>query len=101
MTIIYELAYWVGMIAQVVIRHPYQKAAKAGVKTVQHVSPTEKILLVLLTLVAAVIPLIYSLTHWVDFANYHLPNWLGLCGLLVLVLSLFVFWRAHFELKTN
>jgi protein-S-isoprenylcysteine O-methyltransferase Ste14 len=101
MAVIFKLPYWVGMIAQVVIRYPYQKTAKGGVKTVQQVSPTEKILLALLTLVVAVIPLIYSLTHWLDFANYHLPTWLGLCGLLVLVLSLFVFWRAHFDLKTN
>jgi protein-S-isoprenylcysteine O-methyltransferase Ste14 len=101
MTIIFELVYWAGMIAQVVVRYPYQKTAKVGLKTGQHVSLTENILLVLLTLVAAVIPLVYSLTHWLDFVNYHLPTWLGLCGLLVLVLSLFVFWRAHFNLKTN
>ncbi|MGD0879005.1 MAG: protein-S-isoprenylcysteine O-methyltransferase [Anaerolineales bacterium] len=101
MKIFYELAYWVGTIAQVVIRYPYQKTAKAGVKTMQLVSLIEKILLVLLTLVAAFIPLIYSLTHWLDFANYRLPIWLGLCGLLILVVSLFVFWRAHSDLKAN
>jgi len=38
MTIIYKLAYWAGMIAQAVIRFPYQKTAKASVKTEQHVS---------------------------------------------------------------
>jgi protein-S-isoprenylcysteine O-methyltransferase Ste14 len=101
MTILYKLAYWAGVIAQVVIRYPYQQTAKVGEKTGQRVSRTENILLVLLTLVALVLPLVYSLTHLLDFANYHLPVWLGVCGLVLLVLSLFVFWRAHFDLKAN
>jgi protein-S-isoprenylcysteine O-methyltransferase Ste14 len=101
MTILYKLAYWAGLIAQVVIRYPYQQTAKAGLKTVQRVSRTENILLVLLTLFAGLIPLVYSLTHWLDFANYHLPIWLGVFGLLLLVFSLFAFWRAHFDLKAN
>lgn len=100
-TILYKLAYWAGVIAQVVIRYPYQQTAKAGVKTGQRVSRTERILLLLLTIFAGLIPLVYSLTHWLDFDNYHLPVWLGLCGLLLLVLSLFIFWRAHFDLKAN
>ena len=101
MTILYKLFYWAGVIAQIVIRYPYQQTAKTGAKTVQRVSRTENILLVLLTIFAGLIPLVYSITHWLDFANYHLPVWLGICGLLLLVFSLFVFWRAHFDLKAN
>lgn len=101
MTILYKLAYWAGVIAQIVIRYPYQKVAKTGVKTEQRVSPTENILLVLLTLFSGVIPLVYSVTPWLHFANYALPVWLGVCGLLLLVFSLFVFWRSHFDLKAN
>jgi protein-S-isoprenylcysteine O-methyltransferase Ste14 len=101
MTILYKFAYWAGLIAQVVIRYPYQQTAKAGVKTMQRVSRTENILLALLALVSLVLPLVYSLTHWLEFANYHLPVWLGLCGLLLLIFSLFIFWRAHFDLKAN
>ena len=101
MTILFKLTYWAGVIAQVVIRYPYQKISKEGAKTVQRVSRTENILLVLLTLVTGVIPLVYALTGWLDFANYHLPVWLGIAGLLLLVFSLFVFWRAHFDLKSN
>jgi protein-S-isoprenylcysteine O-methyltransferase Ste14 len=101
MTILYKIIYWAGLIAQIVIRYPYQQAAKTGVKTGQRVSRTENILLVLLTLFAGLIPLVYSLAHWLDFANYHLPVWLGICGLPLLVFSLFVFWRAHFDLKAN
>ena len=101
MAILYKLAYWAGVIAQVVIRYPYQKTAREGQKTEQRVSRTENILLVFLSVFAVLIPLVYSLTHWLDFANYRLPAWLGSCGLLLLVFSLFVFWRAHFDLKAN
>ena len=101
MTLLYKLAYWAGVIAQIVIRYPYQQTAKTGVKTEQRVSRTENILLVLLTVFAGLIPLVYSIGHWLDFANYRLPVWLGLCGLLLLLCSLFVFWRAHFDLKAN
>jgi protein-S-isoprenylcysteine O-methyltransferase Ste14 len=101
LTILYKLAYWAGVIAQIVIRYPFQKLAKAGEKTEQRVSLTENILLVLLTIMSGLIPLVYALTHWLDFANYHLPLWLGICGLLLLVFSLFVFWRSHFDLKAN
>ena len=101
MTVLYKIFYFAGMVAQIVIRYPYQKTAKTGVKTVQRVSRTENILLILLTLVALVLPLIYSVTPWLNFANYRLPVWLGAGGLLLLVFSLFVFWRAHFDLKAN
>lgn len=99
MTLIYKLAYWAGTIAQVVIRYPYQKTAREGVKTGQRLSRTETTPLGMMTLVAGVIPLVYTLTPWLDWANYHLPVWLGIIGLLLLVCSLFIFWRAHFDLK--
>jgi protein-S-isoprenylcysteine O-methyltransferase Ste14 len=101
MIISYKIFYWAGMIAQVVIRYPYQKIAREGVKTEQHVSRTENILLTLLTLVALVLPLVYSVTPWLNFANYRLPVWPGICALLLLIFSLFIFWRAHFDLKAN
>lgn len=101
MTLLYKLVYWAGMLAEVVIRYPYQKTAREGVKTDQRVSRTETILLTLMTLVALVIPLVYSLTPWLDFANYHLSAWMGVGGMLLLVFSVFIFGRAHRDLKTN
>ena len=62
MTILYKLIYWAGMVAQGIIRYPYQKTARAGLKTDRRVSRREDILLGLMTLVALVLPLVYSLT---------------------------------------
>ena len=98
---LFKIFYWAALIIEGVIRSPYQKTAKAGAKTDRRVSPTEKVLLALLTVVMLVIPLIYTLTHWLDFANYYLPAWMGWSGVFLLACALLIFWRAHIDLKSN
>jgi protein-S-isoprenylcysteine O-methyltransferase Ste14 len=98
---IFTIMYWAGVILQVVIRAPFAIAVKSKPKTVHHVSTTEKVLLALLSVVYGLIPLLYTATSWLDFADYHLPIWMGWLGGLVLAASLLVFWRAHIDLKTN
>ncbi len=90
-----------GTVMQVIIRAPFAISARPRKKLEQHVSVTENILLVLLTIAALILPLIYSLTNWLAFADYSLPTWLGWTGVIVLIFSLLVFWRAHFDLKAN
>ncbi len=97
----FKILYWVGMIIEIVVRAPFQKTSKAAAKTDQRGSPTEKVLLVLLTVVMLVIPLIYSVTNWLAFANYSLPAWMGWSGVFLLACSVFIFGRAHMDLKSN
>jgi protein-S-isoprenylcysteine O-methyltransferase Ste14 len=47
------------------------------------------------------LPLIYSATNWLDFANYSLPNWAGWLGVILILLALLVFWRSHADLGLN
>jgi protein-S-isoprenylcysteine O-methyltransferase Ste14 len=101
MMIIFKIAYWVGLVVETAIRAPLQKNWKTGVKTDQRVSRTEQVLLRLLLVVMLVLPLIYSVTNWLDFANYSLPEWMGWLGVFVLACALLVFARAHMDLKTN
>jgi protein-S-isoprenylcysteine O-methyltransferase Ste14 len=98
---IFKIIYWLGVVAEVVIRAPYQRGRQSTARTEQRVSRTEKVLLSLLTVAGFVLPLIYSVTHWLDFANYHLPVWMGWLGVFFLACGLFVFWRAHRDLKSN
>ncbi len=100
MTIL-KILYWLGLVAEIVIRAPYQKTARTGPKTDQRVSRTENFVLGLLYVALIFIPLIYSVTNWLAFADYSLPVWMGWCGALVLALSLFVFARSHQDLKSN
>jgi len=94
---IFQIAYWGGVILEVVIRSPYSKNTKSP-KTDPRVSRTENILLGFMTLVGLVIPLIFCLTHWLDFANYTLPVWMGWLGILLEAGGLIVFARGHKDL---
>lgn len=98
---VFVIAYWLGIIIEMVIRIPLRKNWKGSAKAEQRVTQTEKILLGLLSLVMVVIPLIYSLTDWLAFANYALPSWAGWLGVFLLICALLVFARAHIDLKTN
>ena len=98
---IFKIFYWSGLVLQIVIRAPYQKTWKNTEKTDQRVSPTEKILLGLLTVAGIILPLIYSVTNWLDFADYSLPTWMGWLGVFFLACNLFIFARAHQDLKSN
>ena len=98
---IFKIIYWVGIIIEMAIRAPLRKTWKESAKSEQRISATEKVLLGLLALAMFIVPLIYSVTNWLDFANYRLPPWLGWFGAFLLVCALFVFARAHIDLKSN
>jgi protein-S-isoprenylcysteine O-methyltransferase Ste14 len=99
--LIFKIAYWAGLIIQLVVRAPFKKTWESGAKTIQRISLTENILLGLLTVGNLVVPLVYSVTNWLDFANYNLPTWMGWLGVLLLACGLFVFARSHIDLKSN
>jgi protein-S-isoprenylcysteine O-methyltransferase Ste14 len=98
---IFEMAYWVGILIEMAIRAPLQKTWKEIKKVDQRVSRTERILLGLLWVVMIVLPLAYSATNWLEFANYTLPAWMGWVGIFILICALLVFTRAHIDLKSN
>ena len=99
--LLFKIAYWLGLVGQIIIRAPYQKTAKEGQKTDRRVSRTESALLALLAVFGFLIPAIYTFSSWLAFADYTLPEWLGWLGIPVLAASLFVFWRSHTDLKAN
>jgi protein-S-isoprenylcysteine O-methyltransferase Ste14 len=98
---IFKIVYWAGIIIEIAIRAPFQKTWKAAAKTDQRISGIERSLLSVLLVVMFVIPLIYSVTNWLDFANYSLPAWMGWLGVFLLVSALIVFALAHHYLKSN
>jgi protein-S-isoprenylcysteine O-methyltransferase Ste14 len=98
---IFEIFYWAAIVVEMVIRAPLNKARRKEKMTEQRVSSQEKNLLLLLLLGMFIVPLIYSASNWLDFANYTLPSWAGWVGVVLIVLALIVFWRAHADLKTN
>lgn len=98
---LFKIVYWVGIFIEMAIRAPLRKTWKAAAKTDQRISSTERALLGILFLVMFFIPLIYSVTNWLDFADYQLPTWMGWLGVILLACALFIFARAHIDLKAN
>lgn len=98
---IFEIGYWSALVVEMVIRAPINKERKKEKMMEQRVSSQEKNLLILLLTGMFIVPLIYSASNWLDFANYTLPTWAGWFGVVVIIVALIVFWRAHADLKTN
>ncbi len=48
-----------------------------------------------------VIPVLYVLTSWLDFADYHLSTWAGLVGAAIFTVALWLYWRSHADLGRN
>ena len=48
-----------------------------------------------------VMPVVYVLTPWVDFADYRLPSWAGWAGIALFASSLWLLWRSHTDLGRN
>lgn len=99
-TVWLKSAFLLGIVAQIVIRMPYNRQRQQTQVTTDRVSNQEKVLLGLL-FVSLVVPLIYIFTDWLAFANYTLPLWAGIVGVLLLLLSLWLFWRSHADLGRN
>ena len=97
----FKIAYWLGLFVEMGVRAPLRRTWKSSVKVDSRVSVTEKILLGLLSVFMFFLPLVYALTPWLDFANYSLPGWMGWAGVVILAGALFVFARAHQDLKAN
>ena len=98
---VFEIVYWAAIVAEMAIRAPISREQRKESKSESRVSSQEKTLLGLLFLSMFFLPLIYSATSWLDFANYSLPTWAGWLGVILILLALFVFWRSHADLGLN
>ncbi|MCE7984197.1 MAG: isoprenylcysteine carboxylmethyltransferase family protein [Caldilinea sp. CFX5] len=95
-----KAAFLVAIVAQIVIRSPYNRLRQQNRVTTDRVTTQEMVLLWLL-LLGLLLSLIYIFTDWLAFADYHLPPWLGNVGILLLLLALWLFWRSHVDLGRN
>ena len=91
-----KVAFIVSMILQIVIRYPYRAGTIRNQQDQQ-----EKLLLALLTIGGVLFPLIYIFTNWLDFANYTPSIGIVSLGIVVTVVALWLFWRAHTDLGNN
>lgn len=98
---IFEIVFWAAIVVEMIVRAPINKQRKQESMSKSQVTSQEKTLLLLLFLGMFLLPLIYSATNWLDFANYTLPGWANWLGVVLILGALFVFWRAHADLGLN
>ena len=92
---IFKIVYGIGFIMIFIIRLPYFWLARSTQVVVDRRTVRERILLALLSVGIGALPLVYSFTPWLSFADYRLPSWAGWTGAAIFAISLWVFWRAH------
>ncbi len=98
---IFEIVFWAAIVIEMTVRAPISKKQRKEAKSERRVNTQEKVLLGMLFLAMFFLPLFYSATNWLDFANYSLPVWAGWLGVVLIGLALLVFWRAHADLGLN
>ena len=102
---LFTLLYFAGMVVQVILRTPYERQRRRVRKPDRRVTISERIVLAGLTAGMFLLPLIYSVSSWLDFANYRLaPSTTagaGAVGALLLAAATWLFWRAHHDLGAN
>ena len=93
--------YFAALVIEMIIRAPLNRKRKQEKMHESRVTTQEVFILLLLLLGGFIMPILYAVTDWLDFANYSLPTWAGWLGVLLLAGGLFVFWRAHADLGLN
>ena len=96
--IIYMIGYWA---ANFVIRAPYIKAHQRLAIRSNRKTRADTGLFLGVGVGGFFLPLLYVFTPVLSFADYSSPLWVGLTGVVVLLVGNWVFWRSHRDLGTN
>ncbi|MEM6264410.1 MAG: protein-S-isoprenylcysteine O-methyltransferase [Bacteroidota bacterium] len=99
--IILKVAFVLLYVATSIIRSPHAKRNKQNIITLDKKTPLEKGLLAGAFLGMGIIPLVYVLTPFLNFANYELPMGLQILGLILFIPTLWLFYRSHKDLGQN
>ena len=100
-TIILKIGYAIVLIGTFIIRYPHEKRNKSNKIRTDKKASLEKTLLGLVFLGMMIIPLVYMFSSLLSFADYFLPITLHILGLLLIVPTLWLFYRSHKDLGKN
>lgn len=84
-----------------VIRYPHEKRQKKNEIIGGKKAGLENILLAGAFLGMMILPLLYVFTPLFEFADYQLPSWVSILGLVMIPLALWLFYRSHNDLGLN
>ena len=98
---LFETTYLLGLIIATVIRTGYgMQFSRKDILQRQKEHPVVFIGMVLWG-IALFLPLIYMFTSWLEFANYRIPAPLGVLGMVIFFIGLWLLWRSHVDLARN
>ncbi|MCP6758298.1 MAG: protein-S-isoprenylcysteine O-methyltransferase [Fischerella sp. CENA71] len=100
-TLTLKIIFTIGVVLSVIIRIPYQRETRKNIIIDDRKTPEEKITLLLIFVGMLLLPFSYVLSPWLNFANYHLPIWTNILGMLTFAIALWLFWRTHDDLGKN
>ena len=96
-----NIAYIVGWIVYFWIRKIFIDRTKEVKKTVSRFDKLERLLLLGMVPGILILPLVYLFTHLLAFADYSIPAAVQWAGAVLMVYSLWLFWRSHADLGLN
>jgi protein-S-isoprenylcysteine O-methyltransferase Ste14 len=97
----FKIIYLAGLVVELAIRAPFNRWHRQNKIVTTQLNRREVVVLLLLLLGNLVLPVIYTFTPWLTFADYQLPDWTSWLGVVILVGALLVFWRSHVDLGQN
>lgn len=96
-----EYVFLVAFVAYVVIRGIFIERTKQNEITLRRVDGLERGVMLLVFVGNLLVPVLYLLTPWLAFADYHLPPAATWPGTLLIAFALWLFWRSHADLGLN
>ncbi|MEM8999557.1 MAG: protein-S-isoprenylcysteine O-methyltransferase [Bacteroidota bacterium] len=101
MRLVFEISFMVFWISMFLIRYPYAQRNKTNIIKVNQKSTQEKGLLGFTALGMMLLPAFYVATPYLGFANYQLPDVLGIVGMVLLSPASILFYLSHRDLGRN
>jgi protein-S-isoprenylcysteine O-methyltransferase Ste14 len=95
------VVYLVGLVIYVAIRGVFGGRTKGNQKAVSRGDALDRTLVSLVFIGNIVLPALYLFTAWLEFADHRQPMVVPWCGAVVMVVALWLFWRAHVDLGLN
>jgi len=97
----WNIVFLIGFIIYTATRGVFKKRTENNELTVRRMDGLEKALMLLVIPGALLLPMIYLFTPWLSFADYRLPIFAPWCGVVLMLVSLWLFWRSHADLGLN
>jgi len=102
---IFKTVYFLGLLAEMLIRIPHERQRRQTRVVVDRVTGLERLLLALMVMGLFFLPALYVFTPWLNRADYRLsPRGTaraGGIGTALLALAVLLFWRSHTDLGRN